>query len=422
MDLIVERSEGLSGTVKAPPSKSYTHRAVIVASLAEGRSMIADPLVSEDTLSSLRACRAFGVRIHEEAQGWVVHGSGGALETPEDVIDAGNSGTTLRIMTSVAGLAENYTVFTGDESLRKRPMQPLLDALRPLGVTAVSSRMNGLPPIIVRGGFRGGETSIDGSVSSQFISSILIAAPLSGGVELSVEGEFISRPYVDMTLDVMGRFSVPVSYSDGIFTVEPSVYRAVDYTVEGDYSSASYLAGAAAVAGGEVRIQNLFRDSKQGDMLILDILEDMGADVRRGDDHAVVSSTGELEGVSVDLHNAPDLLPTVAVLGAIAEGRTEIRGVEHARYKETDRIGTCAAELKALGLQVRELKDGMIIQGDITGKTVKSHGDHRLAMAFTLIGLRRGIRIKDGDVFSVSFPDFIEKMNSLGCRLRLAEL
>jgi len=422
MDLIVERSEGLSGTVKAPPSKSYTHRAVIVASLAEGRSMIADPLVSEDTLSSLRACRAFGVRIHEEAQGWVVHGSGGALETPEDVIDVGNSGTTLRIMTSVAGLAENYTVFTGDESLRKRPMQPLLDALRPLGVTAVSSRMNGLPPIIVRGGFRGGETSIDGRVSSQFISSILIAAPLSGGVELSVEGEFISRPYVDMTLDVMGRFSVPVSYSDGIFTVEPSVYRAVDYTVEGDYSSASYLAGAAAVAGGEVRIQNLFRDSKQGDMLILDILEDMGADVRRGDDHAVVSSTGELEGVSVDLHNAPDLLPTVAVLGAIAEGRTEIRGVEHARYKETDRIGTCAAELKALGLQVRELKDGMIIQGDITGKTVKSHGDHRLAMAFTLIGLRRGIRIKDGDVFSVSFPDFIEKMNSLGCRLRLAEL
>ncbi|QHN07235.1 3-phosphoshikimate 1-carboxyvinyltransferase [Methanothermobacter sp. THM-1] len=422
MDLIVERSEGLSGTVKAPPSKSYTHRAVIVASLAEGRSMIADPLVSEDTLSSLRACRAFGVRIHEEAQGWMVHGSGGALETPEDVIDVGNSGTTLRIMTSVAGLAENYTVFTGDESLRKRPMQPLLDALRPLGVTAVSSRMNGLPPIIVRGGFRGGETSIDGRVSSQFISSILIAAPLSGGVELSVEGEFISRPYVDMTLDVMGRFSVPVSYSDGIFTVEPSVYRAVDYTVEGDYSSASYLAGAAAVAGGEVRIQNLFRDSKQGDMLILDILEDMGADVRRGDDHAVVSSTGELEGVSVDLHNAPDLLPTVAVLGAIAEGRTEIRGVEHARYKETDRIGTCAAELKALGLQVRELKDGMIIQGDITGKTVKSHGDHRLAMAFTLIGLRRGIRIKDGDVFSVSFPDFIEKMNSLGCRLRLAEL
>ncbi len=422
MDLIVERSEGLSGTVKAPPSKSYTHRAVIVASLAAGRSMIADPLVSEDTLSSLRACRAFGVRIHEEAQGWVVHGSGGALETPEDVIDVGNSGTTLRIMTSVAGLAENYTVFTGDESLRKRPMQPLLDALRPLGVTAVSSRMNGLPPIIVRGGFRGGETSIDGRVSSQFISSILIAAPLSGGVELSVEGEFISRPYVDMTLDVMGRFSVPVNYSDGIFTVEPSVYRAVDYTVEGDYSSASYLAGAAAVAGGEVRIQNLFRDSKQGDMLILDILKDMGADVRRGDDHAVVSSTGELEGVSVDLHNAPDLLPTVAVLGAIAEGRTEIRGVEHARYKETDRIGTCAAELKALGLQVRELKDGMIIQGDITGKTVKSHGDHRLAMAFTLIGLRRGIRIKDGDVFSVSFPDFIEKMNSLGCRLRLAEL
>ncbi|MDI9618288.1 3-phosphoshikimate 1-carboxyvinyltransferase [Methanothermobacter sp.] len=420
MELRVDVSSELSGTVKAPPSKSYTHRAVIVAALADGISEIRDPLVAEDTLSSVEACRAFGVDI-EGSEKWYVTGSGGELETPDDVVYLGNSGTTLRIMTSVAGLAENYTILTGDESLRTRPMQPLLDALKPLGVEAVSSRMNGLPPVIIRGGFRGGETSIEGSLSSQFISSILIAAPLSEGVDLKVEGEFISRPYVDMTLDVMEKFSVPVEYSDGVFSVEPSRYRGRKYTVEGDYSSASYLAGAVAVAGGKVRIENLFRDSRQGDRIILDIIREMGADVVAGDDHVVVSSTGELSGVQVDLHDAPDLLPTVAVLGALADGRTEIRGVEHARYKETDRIRTCATELGRLGVEVKELRDGMVIEGGVRGGVVSSHGDHRLAMAFTLIGLREGIKIMDGEVFSVSFPDFPERMKSIGCRINFPQ-
>jgi 3-phosphoshikimate 1-carboxyvinyltransferase len=419
MDLTVEKSGNLEGTVKAPPSKSYTHRAVIIAALAEGVSEIRDPLIAEDTLSSLNACRAFGIRV-DEGDAWTVHGSGGELETPDDVIYLGNSGTTLRLMTSVAGLAENYTVLTGDESLRTRPMQPLLDALRPLGVEALSSRMNGLPPIIVRGGLRGGSTSIRGDVSSQFISSILIAAPLTEGVEVMVEGDFISRPYVDMTVDVMERFSVPVDYSEGTFRVEPAVYRGLDYTVEGDYSSASYLAGAVAAAGGDVLIENLFRDSRQGDRIILEIISDMGAEVRRGEDHVRIASTGELSGVSVNLHDAPDLLPTVAVLGALATGRTEIGGVEHARYKETDRISTCAAELRRLGVDVTELPDGMIIEGGASGGTVWSHGDHRLAMAFTLIGLREGITIRDAEVFSVSFPDFPERMMQIGCRMNLS--
>ncbi|MCQ8905195.1 MAG: 3-phosphoshikimate 1-carboxyvinyltransferase [Methanothermobacter sp.] len=419
MYLTVERSGNLEGTVKAPPSKSYTHRAVIIAALAEGVSEIRDPLVAEDTLSSLNACRAFGVRI-DEGETWTVHGSGGELETPDDVIYLGNSGTTLRLMTSVASLAENYTVLTGDESLRTRPMQPLLDALKPLGAEAISSRMNGLPPVIVRGGLRGGSTSIRGDVSSQFISSILIAAPLTEGVEVMVEGDFISRPYVDMTVDVMDRFAVPVDYSEGTFRVEPAVYRGLDYTVEGDYSSASYLAGAVAAAGGEVRIENLFSDSRQGDRIILDIISDMGAEVRMGQDNVRISSTGELSGVSVNLHDAPDLLPTVAVLGALASGYTEIVGVEHARYKETDRISTCAAELRRLGVDVTELPDGMIIEGGVSGGTVWSHGDHRLAMAFTLIGLREGIRIRDAEVFRVSFPDFPERMMQIGCRMKLS--
>lgn len=224
-----------------------------------------------------------------------------------------------------------------------------------------------------------------------------------------------------MTLDVMEKFSVKVEYSDGVFSVEPARYRGREYTVEGDYSSASYLAGAVAVAGGEVRIENLFRDSRQGDRIILDIIREMGADIVVGDDHVVVSSTGELSGVQVDLHDAPDLLPTVAALGALADGRTEIRGVEHARYKETDRIRTCATELGRLGVDVKELRDGMVIEGGVRGGVVSSHGDHRLAMAFTLIGLREGITVRDGEVFSVSFPDFPERMRSIGCRIDIPQ-
>src|SRR5664280_545338 len=286
MELRVQKADRIDGIVKAPPSKSYTHRAFIMSFLADG-----------------------------------------------------------------------YTVLTGDESLRTRPMQDLLNALSPLGVSAFSTRNNGKPPIIVKGGFNGGETIINGNVSSQFISSILMAAPYSENpVDLYVKGDFISKPYVDMTIDLMKKYKVLVDYErdEKSFHINSQHYRSTDYTVEGDYSSASYLIAAAASLNSDLTIQNLTNDSKQGDKLILDIVRDMGSEVKVKDDEVKINGHGKLDGIEVNLKNAPDLLPTVAVLGAMAKGTTKITGVEHARFKETDRIHTCAIELGKLGVKLTE--------------------------------------------------------------------
>jgi 3-phosphoshikimate 1-carboxyvinyltransferase len=423
MELEIQKTDKIEGIIKAPPSKSYTHRAIIISSLADGKSILNDPLYSEDTLASLNACRALGCEIKQEDNKCIVIGNGGNLKTPEDVLDLKNSGTTLRIITSVSSLAPNYTVLTGDNSLRTRPMQDLLDALKGLGVTAFSTQQNGKPPICIKGGFKGGKASIKGDISSQFISSLLIASPYAeNSVDINVKGDFISKPYVDMTTDVMEKFGVNLDYDkkNNSFHVDPQTYNSRDYTIEGDYSSASYIIGAAAALQGEVKIKNIFKDSKQGDKQILDIVKDMGGEVKVKKDEVTIVGHGELHGTQVNLENSPDLLPTVAALGAIAKGTTEIINVEHARFKETDRIHTCALELSKLGVMVTEKQDGLVIKGGAKGGTVKSHGDHRLVMALSLVGLKVGsVRIENASVYDVSFPNFPEAMKELGCRMEL---
>ncbi len=417
MELKVKAAETLCGTVKAPSSKSYTHRAFIISSLADSVSTIKEPLYSEDTLASLEACKSFGTYFEKKKSECKIIGVNGRLKTPENVLDLKNSGTTLRIISSVAALAPDWTVLTGDESLRTRPMQDILDALRSLGVSACSTRNNGKPPIIVQGGFKGGDAFINGNVSSQYISSILIASPYAEKtVNLHVNGDFISKPYVDMTIDLMEKFGVDVDYNrtEKSFQIEPQSYQSRDYTVEGDYSSASYIAAAAASLNSDITIQNLNKNSKQGDKLILDIVEKMGAEVKVKNNEVKINGHGSLTGLDINLQNAPDLLPTVAALGAMADGTTHINGVEHARFKETDRIHFCAVELKKLGVSVKEKDDGLIIKGGVHGGSVNSHMDHRLAMAFYIIGLKVGnIRIDDASVYNVSFPYFPEIMKTL---------
>ncbi len=421
MELEIQKTDRVEGVIKAPPSKSYTHRAIIISSLADGKSTLYDPLYSEDTLASLNACQAFGCEIKQEANECIVNGTGGVLETPADVVDLKNSGTTLRIMTSVSALAPNYTVLTGDSSLRTRPMQDLLNALKHLGVNAFSSRGNGKPPICIEGGFKGGKTDINGGVSSQFISSLLIASPYAQNpVDINVKSDFISKPYVDMTTDIMEKFGVSLDYNKekASFHIDPQTYKGRNYTVEGDYSSVSYIIGAAAALNGEVTVKNVFKDSKQGDKQILDIVRDMGAEVKVKKDEVTITGQGELNGTQVNLENAPDLLPTVAALGAISEGTTDIGNVEHARFKETDRIHTCALELSKLGVNVKEKKDGLTIKGGAKGGVVKSHGDHRLVMALSLVGFKTGgVRIENASVYDISFPNFPEAMKGLGCNI-----
>lgn len=437
MILKVKNISEIGGVVKAPPSKSYSHRAVILASLAKGTSKLYDMLYSEDTLSSIRVCEALGAEITRSDDCLEVIGTGGKLHNSStEPIDLANSGTTLRLMTSVSALSDNEVTLTGDDSLKTRPMGLLMGALDSLGIETESLNDNDKAPILIKPGYVGGETNIMGNVSSQFISSILVSAPLSEhGVTLYVLPEFKSRPYVNMTLDIMRKFGVKTlkgyylkhdncdkehqSCRIDEFIVRKQDYVACDYTVEGDYSSASYLLALIAINGGKAKIKNLFRTSKQGDKYILDILQAMGATVIRGEDYVEIASEGKLKAIDVDLSNAPDLLITVAVLAAMAEGTTNITGVAHARVKETDRIDTTCRELEKLGCKLTEREDGMSITGGVGPGRVDSHGDHRLAMAFSLIGLKHEIEITDGEVFDVSFPNFIESMAELGFELEL---
>ena len=453
MELKVEKASRIKGVVKAPPSKSYTHRALLVACLADGESYLRDPLYSADTMATLEACQSLGCDIEIQDDLCIVQGTAGDIKTPGDVLDLKNSGTTLRFLTTMASLAPECTVLTGDDSLRGRPMQDLLTSLHKLGVKAYSTQNNGLPPIVIKNGFHGGETEIKGDVSSQFISSILLSAPYAQNpVDLSVVGDFKSRPYVEMTLDIAGKFGVHCQQGPGNqFHLDKQTYQARDYTIEGDYSSASYLLSAAAILDGEVTVQNLFSESKQGDKVILDILRGMGANISVKEDQVTVKGTiasnkennesknnklknnestnrstksqniiCDLHAIDVNLENSPDLLPTVAALAAVARGTSHITGVEHARFKETDRVHTMALELGKLGVKLTEKQDGLIIQGGAQGGVVESHDDHRLVMALTLVGLLTGgVRIKGAAAHRVSFPNFPQVMEGLGCPIKI---
>jgi 3-phosphoshikimate 1-carboxyvinyltransferase len=421
MELQVEKTDKIRGVVKAPPSKSYTHRAIFISSLAQGESHLRDPLYSADTMASLEACRSLGCHINVQDDFCLVQGTGGELTTPEDVLNLKNSGTTLRFLTTMASLAPSCSVLTGDESLRGRPMQNLLDSLHNLGVRAYSTRDNGLPPIVIRNGFKGGKTSINGKISSQYLSSLLISAPYAEEtVEVQVVGDFISQPYVEMTIDTMEKFGVQVLRPQPRdFEIKKQIYYGREYTIEGDYSSASYLIAAAAAIDGSITLKNLFHDSRQGDKMILDVVERMGAKVKLREDQISIQGDGHLNGVEVNLENSPDLLPTVAALAAVAEGTSHIKGVEHARFKETDRLYTMSLELSKLGVKLKEQPDGILIQGGARGGRVESHGDHRLVMALTIVGLvTGGVQIENAAVHQVSFPQFTQVMQELGCNIQ----
>lgn len=435
MILKVKNIKNIQGVVDAPSSKSYSHRAIILSSIAKGTSKLFNCLLSEDTLASINFCKTIGAEINQKEDYLEVKGVNGKLHNNSSTpIDLANSGTTLRIATSLSALSDIPITLTGDDSLRTRPMGILLNTLKTLGIATDS--VNEKAPITIYPGYKGGETTISGNISSQFISSILISAPYSNlGVDLLVLPEFKSKPYVDMTIDIMNKFGVAVFEEPYTkhedcgkevkdceiihYKVLNQNYKGCNYTVEGDYSSASYLLAAVAIAGGEIKINNLFKESKQGDKFILDILKDMGCKITCNEDNVVISSDGNLQGVDVNLSDAPDLLITVAVLGALAKGTTNITGVAHARVKETDRIATTTEELRKIGVDVKEYQDGMTIEGGVKGGIIDSHGDHRLAMAFSLIGLKYPIEIEDGECFDISFPNFIESMEKIGYELEL---
>ncbi|HOI70056.1 MAG TPA: 3-phosphoshikimate 1-carboxyvinyltransferase [Methanothrix sp.] len=416
----VERSQ-VSGDVEVPPSKSYTHRAITISALGPGGS-VKRPLLSADTRATIRAAEAFGAEIAIEGETLAVAGAGGGPKTPENVIDVENSGTTLRIMAAVAALTDG-AVLTGDASIRRRPNGPLLKSLCDLGGEAFSIKKDDCAPLVVRGRIRGGRTVLDGSVSSQFLSALLISCPLAeGGSEIEIKGELKSRPYAEITLEMLRAAGAKIETDFERFAVQGGQsYDLGGYTVPGDFSSASYLLAAAAVTGSSLSVRGL-RPSKQGDSAIVSILQEMGAKISWDRSEGVLEIEGrELSGVEVDASLTPDLVPTIAVLGSVAEGQTVVKNAEHVRHKETDRLRAMATELSRMGAKIAERPDGLVIEGGrLRGARVSGHHDHRIVMALTVAGLVAGDTTVDtAEAVSVSYPGFFEEMARIGASVQV---
>ncbi|MEM2910523.1 MAG: 3-phosphoshikimate 1-carboxyvinyltransferase [Nitrososphaerota archaeon] len=423
------RPSVISGRVQASPSKSYSHRAIIAASMTDDECIIENVSKSDDVLATVDACRKLGASIVEEGSKLIINGFS-TPKAPDDIVNVQNSGTTLRIMTGVCCLIQaGYAVLTGDESIRRRPMQPLLDALNMLGGECWSTRLNGCAPIVVKGGgLRGGEAWMTGSISSQFVSSILFSSPKAlGDTTLRIRGDLVSRPYVDATISVLERFGVRIE-NEGykVFRVPSQQnFKSTRFIVPGDFGLASFMMAAALMTDGSVTVEGLTQDLPQADATIIDILIRMGANVKLdyGSGRVTVSGSGRLKGGSFNLSDSPDLLPVLAILATKCDGPVEITGVEHARVKESDRVSALAYALSEIGMDVKEMAGGLsITQGKLVKHAVLNpKGDHRLFMAYCLLGLvlRDGCVVLGAESTNVSYPNFFKDFGSLGAKFEL---
>ncbi|MFC6961085.1 3-phosphoshikimate 1-carboxyvinyltransferase [Halocatena marina] len=422
MDVAISRS-AVTGRVRVPPSKSYTHRAILAAGYADGAT-IHNPLVSADTRATMRAVEAYGGSVDDRDAPLSITGFDGRPNVPDNVIDCTNSGTTMRLITATAALADGLTVLTGDDSLRSRPQGPLLDAIEQLGGRAESTRENGQAPLVLGGPIESGSVSIPGDVSSQYVTALLMAGGVTtDGITIELETELKSAPYVDITREVLDAFDVETERTESGFAVEGGQdYRpeSGEYTVPGDFSSASYLLTAGALAADSTLVVEGVYPSAQGDIAIVDILERMGADIDWDRDAGVITvERSTLTGIEVDVGDTPDLLPTIAVLGAAADGETHIVNCEHVRYKETDRVAAMANELDKLGGAVTEAHDTLTIHGEestLQGARVAGYDDHRIIMALSIAGLsaKGTTTVENAEHVDVSFPNFFATLDEIG--------
>ena len=411
----------INAVISVPGSKSYTQRALITSALASGRSVIKDALISEDTEHLINALCSLGANVAQEGNGLVVEGTGGKLVTPSSALYLGNNGTGLRFLTGTVSLGHGTFMLDGNKRMRQRPIQPLVDALNQMGVEASCIQGNGCPPVEVRArGLPGGKTRLTTALSSQYLSSLLLASPCAErDTEIEISSQLPSWPYIELTLDVMAHFGVEVLVSEGrLFYIKAfQAYQPREYVIEGDLSSATYFMAAAAIVGQTIKISNINPGSLQGDVRFLELLETMGCKVSRsGGGVEVTGPLSNHEDLSFDLNDVPDLVPALAVVSAFREGKTILKNILHLRAKESDRVAALTHELKKIGARAEEKADGMVVQGIAShGAEIDCYSDHRIAMSFAIAGLAiEGISIKDPDCVRKSFPDFWEKLDSLG--------
>ncbi len=430
----------LHATVRVPGSKSLTNRALAIAALADGPTTLTNALFSDDSRYFVDSLKRLGFSVDDSALGAqhsvLIRGRGGQIPASRAELFVGNAGTAARFLTAFVTLGHGEYIIDGVERMRQRPIADLLEALNQLGVE--TDCPTGCPPVTVyAAGLRGGRAAIAGDVSSQFLSGLLLAAPCaqastakspkgersrSAPLEINVKGDLNSKPYVDMTIAIMADFGVTVT-REGYerFSVAPQRYHArATYPIESDASAASYFFAAPAVCGGSVRVQNISRRSKQGDIAFLDVLAQMGCRISETvevpDWIEVTGPAGELRGVEVDLRDIPDMAQTLAAIAPFANSPTTIRGIASARVKETDRVAATCAELRRLGVTVEEYPDGLKIYpcAKIQPATIQTYDDHRMAMAFALVGLRaEGVVIENPGCVAKTFPNYFEVLESL---------
>ena len=406
------------GKATAPSSKSYTIRGLICAALAAGKSEIIAPLASDDTAAAINVLKKIGVNIRQQKKSWTVEG--GVFRAPSSDLYCGDSAATLRFMTAFGAVIPGVSHFTAGSSLSRRPVKTLIDALQMLNVKC--SAKNGLPPVTVEGSqFKGGITGLPGNISSQYVSALLHIAPLaSDGMTIHLTTPLESRPYVLMTIDAMHWFGIDTAFNEHLdkFEVQPQKYKPTKYRVEGDWSSASYLLALGALAG-EVEVDNLDMESLQGDRMLIHFLRKMAAPVVTGR-HSVIVIQSKLKAIKTDLSDCIDLLPTMAVLAAAAEGISVFTGIERARIKESDRVAAVMEGLQRMGIRVAAETNRLIITGGKPqGALIDSKGDHRIAMAFSLLGTMTGNTVIDGaECVTKTYPEFWDVFKNLGGKVQ----
>lgn len=424
-DIMLRPAQGpVDRTICLPGSKSLTNRALLISAMADGLSTLDGVLLADDTRCMMTALGELGihVEIDEERRRATVPGCGGQIPIGDADIYCGNAGTVMRFLAAVCCAAYGDYRLSGTQRMHERPIGDMVSALRELGAQIGYLDREGFPPLGIRaGGLHGGQTAIDANISSQFVSGLLMAAPLAmNDVMIEIRGELASEPYVAMTLAVMEAFGVE-SVEDGLrkFIVPaPQPYRAGTYEIEPDASAASYFFAAAAVTGGRVMVDGLGLECRQGDIGFVDLLERMGCRVEQGPRHTTVwgPKGGKLCGLDADLNKMPDVVPTLAVLAAFAEGPTRIRNVPNLRHKESDRLDALATELGKMGVATEVHADGISIlpKEPPVAAAIATYEDHRMAMSFSVAGLRLdGMVIRDADCVSKTFPEFFELWSEL---------
>jgi len=422
-DVSIRRTDFLRGEINAPPSKSYTHRMLIAAFLSKGKTKIEKPLVSDDTLATLGAIKAFGAKVKTHANFWEIEGQI-PPKTPCKPVDCSESGATLRFMIPIAALAPSPTTFLMGPSLSRRPIMPLLQSLEKLGIKTYYRTEEPTRVRILGGRLKGGKTALRGDISSQFISGLLFACPLAQEkTEIALTTSIESKTYIQMTEEILNKHGVKVSISEDFRTLQVpgnQAYKPCSHTVPGDFSSTAYILAAAAITSSKIKIKNLNHNTRQGDKAILQVLKNAGLEVKVNKE--TVEVQGELsKAINIDAKDVPDLVPACSAMACYTRGTSKIYNAKRLRYKESDRLTAVCTELKKMGADIHLERDSLTIKGACTmrGATIDPHNDHRIAMmcAAVALGAEGETRIINAECVRKSYPTFFRDLHVLGANI-----